>query len=240
MAHVVAGYPSPHQCVKLMLGMQKLGVGIVEVQIPFSDPIADGEAIMKANDVALANEMSTAKSFDLIIQTRKKGLTTPVYIMSYLQKVVQFGTEDFCARAAECNVRGLIIPDLPFDSDEYKKLSAGAKRFALELVPVISPGMDEGRLQRLLAKNPKLVYLTSIRGITGKSLSVSGELKKMAGEIRAKCPQAELAIGFGVRSANDVREIMRIADIAVVGSLVIREIEKSGLRAGLKFIKTLA
>lgn len=239
MTHMVAGYPSTDECIELMLGMQRLGVGIIEIQIPFSDPIADGETIMRANDVALENGMSIEKSFELIQQARKTGLETPVYVMSYLQKVIHLGARQFCAQAADCGASGLIIPDLPFDSPEYEELELAAKANLLQLVPVISPGMEESRLSSVLPNNEGLVYLTSMKGITGKSLSVSEELTQLAERIKKDCPKLTLAIGFGVQSAQDVKEILAIADMAVAGSSVIREIEKSGVNSGLKFIENL-
>src|SRR4051812_41007603 len=116
MCHVVAGYPDKEGCLRLLRGMQQLGVAAIEVQIPFSDPIADGETIMRANDIALANGITTANSFELIETVRKSAAGADLYIMSYLQKVRHFGLSEFCKRASTAGVKGLIIPDLPYDS----------------------------------------------------------------------------------------------------------------------------
>ncbi|HEX5455822.1 MAG TPA: tryptophan synthase subunit alpha [Candidatus Saccharimonadales bacterium] len=239
MCHVVAGYPSERECIALLLGMQKAGIGIIEVQIPFSDPIADGETIMRANDRALDNGMNIEKSFKLISAARKKGLTAEIYIMSYVQKLLHYGIADFCRRARGVGVKGLIIPDLPYDSPEYGLLTDAAKDNSLHIVPVISPGMSTERLKEYLKDGNALVYLTSTKGITGNRLNVSEGLDKLCQAAREISPGSKLAIGFGVQSRKDVTEILKMADIAVVGSTVIREVEESGIKGALNLIKVL-
>lgn len=235
MCHVVAGYPSAAGCVDLMTGMQAAGVRLIEVQIPFSDPIADGETIMRANDVALKNGMDTAGSFKLIKQA---GLTCDVYIMSYVQKVRHFGFEAFCNKVSDCGVKGLIIPDLPYDSPEYNELSDYARALGLSLVPVMSPGMPEDRLDAILARTPSLVYVTSQRGITGNDYINTHELDRFVADIRKKST-VRIMIGFGISSRQDVQNALRLGDVAVVGSSVIREVEKSGVSGALKFVRKL-
>lgn len=239
MTHVVAGYPSREGCIELLLGMQQAGVDKIEVQVPFSDPIADGETIMRANDVALDNSTDTAGSFELIKKARARGLTAEVYIMSYLQKVIHFGVEKFCRQANAAGVKGLIIPDMPFDSPEYKEVFEAAKGHSLQIVPVVSPGMNEQRLKKALVARPPLVYLTSTKGITGNKLSVSEGLGELCGSVRRISPGSAVAIGFGIQSKKDVNQVLKIADIAVVGSAVIRKIENSGIKAALKLVNEL-
>lgn len=239
MTHVVAGYPSPEECIELMLGMQQAGVNIIEVQIPFSDPIADGETIMRANDAALENGMDISGSFDLIKQAKEKGLSSRIYIMSYAQKLVHCGIEDFCQKAAGSGASGLIIPDLPYDSPEYEELLGAVDKNNLEIVPVVSPGMSGERLSGELAHAGRLVYLTSMKGITGKQLRVSEALTEFAAKVKKSAPEASLAIGFGVQKKEDVEDILKIADIAVVGSAVIKEIQSNGTNGALEFIGSL-
>lgn len=239
MCHVVAGYPSEKECVDLLLGMQNVGIRTIEVQIPFSDPIADGETIMIANDKAIAQGMTTQKSFDLIKRARKQGLESDIYIMSYIQKVVSFGAENFCAKAKSAGVKGLIIPDLPIDTEEYELLGGLAEKNGLEVVPVVSPGMEQERLYNDISSAENLIYLTSIKGITGSRLALNKPLKKVAKEIKNRQPDCNLAVGFGIESKADIKEVLRIADIAVLGSSVIRKIDKSGVGGAVKFLSTL-
>jgi tryptophan synthase alpha chain len=238
MCHVVAGYPSPEACVRLMLGMQQVGAAAVEVQVPFSDPIADGEAIMRANDVALEAGMTTDGSFELIEQARQQGFTSPTYVMSYLQKLQHYGFEAFCRRASDCGVLGLIIPDMPIDSLEFSVLEKLCKRYQLNIVPVLSPGMDEARLQAWLALKPPMVYVTSRRGITGSAYAGTVELKALVALIR-KSSEANVLIGFGIASAQDVRGALEIGDMAVVGSAIIKRVRDSSLDDTLGYMREL-
>lgn len=239
MTHVVAGYPSEQECIDLMIGMQKAGVGIIEVQIPFSDPIADGETIMRANDRALENGMTIKKSFDLINKAKKQGLTIEVYIMTYFQKVFFYGLDKFCREAARAGAKGLIVPDLPFDAPEYKELYKTMKSNNLEIVPVVSPATSPDRLNGELENVGDLIYLTSMRGITGKRLRLNKELTDIAGRIKVLKPESKLAVGFGIESKGDVGEVLKIADVAVVGSAVIRSINKDSVAGALKFVDQL-
>jgi len=239
MCHVVAGYPSQKECIELLLGMQKTGIKTIEVQIPFSDPIADGETIMKANDRAIENDMTTKKSFELLKKARDSGLKADVYIMSYLQKVLSCGIEDFCIQAQSVNAKGLIIPDLPVDTEEYKLLRKAADRYGLEIVPVVSPGADIDRLGEVIKHAGDLIYLTSIKGITGNKLKLSASLKDLAKIVKNLKPDSKLAVGFGIQTKEDVKEVLDIADIAVLGSSVIRRIDRSGVKNSLEFLTTL-
>lgn len=239
MTHVVAGYPSEKECIDLMLGMQKAGVGIIEVQIPFSDPIADGETIMRANDKALENGMTIKKSFELINQAKKRGLTTDVYIMTYFQKVFFYGLDKFCTIAAKAGVKGLIVPDLPFDAPEFEDLYKIMKSNNLMIVPVVSPATSPDRLKVELGNAGDLIYLTSMRGITGKKLVLTKELTDIAGQIKKLRPDSKLAIGFGIESKDDADEILKIADEAVVGSAVIRALNTGGVVGALKLVSRL-
>lgn len=239
MCHVVAGYPSEKECVELLLKMQSAGIRTIEVQIPFSDPIADGETIMIANDHAIEQGMTTKKSFELIKTARKSGLKTDIYIMSYTQKLVSFGIENFCKTAQSAGVKGLIVPDLPIDADEYPMLSAKAGKYNLEIVPVVSPGSSEQRLKQSLGTAGELIYLTSIKGITGNKLKLNKSLIKTAKEIKKRKPDAKLAIGFGIETKQDIEEILRIADIAVLGSSVIRKINQAGVSGAISFLSKL-
>lgn len=236
MTHVVAGYPNFDDCIELMRGMEKVGVSLIEVQIPFSDPIADGETIMRANDVALSGGMTTEKSFGLIAEA---GLKIDVYVMTYFQKISHFGLDEFCSSAAKVGVKGLIVPDLPYDAPEFSEFLEAAKRHNLTYVPVISEGMSDERLEKSLVNAENLIYLTSTRGITGKNLKVTDELAAAAKKVKQIKPGSTLAIGFGISTREDLEKILKIANTGVVGSAVIRKIDKQGIKSALKFVREL-
>lgn len=239
MCHVVAGYPDPKTCLQLMAGLRLAGAAAIEVQIPFSDPIADGETIMRANDVAIENGMTTAKSFDLIGRARRQGLDADLYVMSYLQKVRHFGMAEFCRRAEDCGASGLIIPDLPYDSPEFTELQKLLAGQPLSLVPVLSPGMPQERLKALLAPNPPAVYVTSLRGITGNQYATTKQLQKLVSDIR-RLSKAEIMVGFGIATPADVYDALALGDMAVVGSAVIKALQTSGMDGALELVQSLA
>lgn len=236
MTHVVAGYPTKEGCIELLLGMQNVGVSVIEIQIPFSDPGADGPTIMKANDIALENGMTVQGCFDMLKEARSRGLTLPIYLMSYANKIMNFGVELFCSQAQVNNVSGLIIPDLPYDSLEYNDLAAQCKLRDLDLVPVLSPGMVLSRLDGYGLKSHQLIYVTSTQGITGKELHIKQDLRDLIVQIRTKS-DGQIALGFGIRHAQDVQEALQIADLAVIGSAVIAKVEQEGIAEALDFLQ---
>lgn len=236
MTHVVAGYPTEIECSELLFGMQAAGACAIEIQIPFSDPSADGPTIMRANDVALENSMTVQKCFDMIHSSREKGLTTPIYVMSYSNKLLRFGLKKFCQEAKRCHVDGLIVPDLPFDTVEYQELSNYCIRLGVDLVPVLSPGVAIGRLAQYNLDQHGLVYLTSTRGITGKELSTSKELIQLIKTIRSRS-SCRIALGFGIRTTQHIHQALELVDIAVVGSEVLRKVEQAGVSGAVAFIK---
>lgn len=239
MCHVVAGFPDKPACLELLAGLHQAGVAAIEVQIPFSDPIADGETIMQANDVALEAGMTTAGSFKLIQDARRQGIDTDIYVMSYLQKVRHFGLDDFCRQAASCGVKGLIIPDLPYDSPEFDSLRGRAARHKLELVPVLSPGMPVSRLRAVLAFEPASVYVTSQRGITGNKYTPAEQLNQLVADIR-KQPKVKVMIGFGITTPADVADALSIGDMAVVGSAIVKAVQTAGPEGAITYVKSLA
>jgi tryptophan synthase alpha subunit len=238
MCHVVAGYPDRETCLQVMLGLQEKQVAAIEVQVPFSDPIADGETIMRANDVALEGGMTIAGSFELIEEARRRGVNRDIYIMSYLQKVTHFDPAEFCERAAACGVKGLIIPDLPYESPEYALLLKNTGARGLELMPVLSPGMPEERLEALLKAEPPHVYVTSRRGITGSEYAGNEELEAFVGKVKSRLA-ASVMIGFGISTPSDVEDVLKIGDIAVVGSAIIKQLQKSDVAKTLDYVAGL-
>lgn len=238
VTHVVAGYPTGQACLELMFGMQEAGVNAIEVQIPFTDPTADGPDIMKANDIALAGGMTIENCFKLIRKSRKAGLVVPIYIMTYVNKLHHFGFTKFCEQAQQCQIAGLIVPDLPVDMPEHSELAKVCAVAGLQLVPVLSPGTDTYRLKRYGLETRQLVYVTSSKGITGNQLTVEPELIELLKTIRT-ISDCEIALGFGIQNLSDVRKALELADIAVIGSEVIRKITQGGISKAALFVKQL-
>lgn len=238
MTHVVAGYPTKATCIDLLIGMQKAGVTAIEIQIPFSDPGADGPVIMRANDTALENGMTTLRCFHMIDKARTAGLNTPIYLMTYLNKVISFGLPEFCKRAHISQITGFIVPDLPIDSAEYDELKKQCTLLGIAIVPVLSPGISANRLDMYLRDSHGLIYLTSTKGITGKKLTIKKELRELVKIVRTKTT-CTVALGFGIRDLADVEAALSIVDIAVLGSAIIRSLNTTGIKNSLRFIEQL-
>lgn len=239
MTHIVAGYPSLIDSQQLVLDMAAIGVDYLEVQIPFSDPSADGSTIMKANDVALKNGTTIDDVFGLVRQVRDRKVDLPVYLMSYANKLHHQGISSFCKGAARAGASGCIVPDLPLGTPEYNELLSGCSQHELAYVPVVSPGMDQARLERYLDDAGSLVYVTTTRGITGNNLALDRGLQKVVAAIRASRPDVLIALGFGLRTVDDVSRALELADTAVVGSAVIDVVERHGSPKAIDFIEQL-
>jgi tryptophan synthase alpha chain len=239
ICHVVAGYPDVDTCLNLISKLAKLQIEALEVQIPFSDPIADGEAIMEANDVAIHHGMTIQKSFELLTRVREKGISTDIYLMSYIQKINHFGFKEFCINASKCNVKGFIIPDLPFDTTEYDTLKSIAATNNLIIVPVVSPGMLAERLEQIVKHVQGYIYVTSRQGITGTKFEHNKELEYVTNEIK-KYSQCRIYIGFGIASSDDVKQALQVGDAAIIGSAIIRSLKSTSLDRTISYVEELA
>jgi tryptophan synthase alpha chain len=219
MTHLVAGYPTFNASLDLARTLASAGADILEIQIPFSEPVADGPTIVEACHIALKNGFTVGDIFDFCKQTSRFGV--PIVVMSYANPIMSIGIDAFCARIAQSGAHGLIVPDLPFDSEEGVELCEATKRYGLSLIQVISPSMNLARLKGALAASSGMIYCTTRRGTTGDKVTFSEDLRKIVKEAR-KHSGLRIALGFGIASKGDVRSVAKIADIAVVGSAIIR------------------
>lgn len=236
MTHLVAGYPDMVTSKKMFKSMIDLEIAAVELQIPFSDPIADGPILMHANDVAVASKVSVDKVFDMI--NTDLG-STKVYLMSYLQPILHYGLDEFIKKAQALGVSGLIIPDLPFDAPEISHILNSNSQLENYIVPVLSQGMSQERIEGLFGKlKPSLVYVTARHGITGdKTASFGKDLEQFVSQVRSRT-DAKLALGFGIQTAEDVKKAAKLADIPVVGSAITAKMNET--KQAQKLIEDLA
>ncbi len=229
MTHVVVGYPDLKTTKRLIEAMIDREVAAIELQIPFSDPIADGPVLMHANDVAVEHGVSVGATLKLLASI--KSGDTKIYLMTYLQPVLHYGPKNFFQKALAASVSGFIIPDLPFDAPETKQFIADNPELRRALVPVLSPGMAEARLKLLFeALQPSLIYLTARHGITGDRTDFSKNLEQDVQKIKAYS-SAPIAIGFGIRTPADVRIVLRFAELAVIGSALTNALRQSEAQA---------
>lgn len=241
MTHVVIGYPTLTDTVSLVKAMAAKGVDIVELQIPFSDPLADGPTIMKACESALKAGIKVKDAF-VIMQELSKAVAIPLLFMAYYNTVFHYGVEKFCRDAKKAGAAGLIVPDMPLEEEANEGFYKACKKHGLYAIHVISPASTKDRLQKNAKVADGFIYCTARQGITGAKKSLNSDLASYLKTVRTyfKIP---LAVGFGISTPEHVQALRGNADIAIVGSAIIDIINKSKKDSMLKnvrdFIKSL-
>jgi len=227
MAHLVAGYPDPEACLEAARGLLDGGCAYLEVQFPFSDPTADGPLIQEACDASLRAGFRLARGFELLRKLHSLS-PVPLFLMSYACPVVVRGVAGFLRQAREAGAAGLLVPDLPVDSDEG--LYAQGRALGLEVVPVIAPNITEMRLRVIERIGARYLYAALRPGITGQYTELGTEnlafLRRLAG------PGRRILAGFGVSSRAQVLALAPQVHAVVVGSAFIQTIREVRGRGG--------
>jgi len=234
MTHIVLGYPNLAASREIALRMVEAGVDLMELQIPFSEPIADGPVILHANQRALAAGTSVQACFDLAAELARE-LPIPLVFMTYYNVVWKRGVERFAREARAAGITGAIVPDLPFE--EGQGLLQAFDDQELDPVFIVSPTTGAARLQAIASRARGFIYCVARKGVTG-SATAFDTLGDYLGRCR-RATQLPLAVGFGVKSREDVAAIRGLADIAVIGTETIRVVERDGVAAVSGFIRSL-
>ncbi len=223
MAHIIAGYPSIAEAENVAKALVAGGVDIVEMQVPFSDPMADGPTIAVACEEALKKGATVVNSLELLAKVSQLG--KPVAVMTYTNPVFKMGIATFVQRIAERGASALIVPDCPFDSAEGRLLLKSCNEQNIYFIPVVSPGVPRERLQAIASTSKGFVYCTTRQGITGATGNFAQDLKVFIEELKDifKLP---IAVGFGVKSKEDVQQLGQIADIVIAGSVFVNAIQQ--------------
>ncbi len=219
MTHVVVGYPSLEANVSVVQAMARAGADFVELQLPFSDPVADGPTMMRANDLSLSGGTKVADAFALVRRLRET-VAIPLLLMSYFNLVHSYGVEAFCAEAAATGVSGLLIPDMPIQEEETEKLFATAERFGLLNVCFVSPATTSARLEQIAKFARGFVYCFATYGVTGARETLDPELVTYLERTKLTL-QLPLAVGFGIKKRSQVEQIAPLAEVAIVGSAML-------------------
>jgi tryptophan synthase alpha chain len=233
MMHVVAGYPNFETNVKMIKLMSDCGVDLIEIQIPFSDPLADGPTIMIANQYALDNGAELNDCLQLVRQLKNK-IDTPLLFMSYANIPFSAGIRQFISKCASIDISGLIIPDLPFDEDNNDYLHI-AHEYNLHPIQVISPDIDLHRQKKIADISSGFIYTTLKVGITGASKKIDRKGLAFLRMIK-KHTSLPIAAGFGISSPEHIKELKGKVDITVIGSHILNLFDKSGFNGVKKFI----
>lgn len=228
MTHIVAGYPSLKESEEIALLMCKSGADFIEIQIPFSDPVADGPAIMAANQKALDNGVKVSDCLKLMknLYKKTKGISVkPKFLfMAYFNILFRFGVEKFCREAVKCGCYGLIVPDMPIDEEKNDHYLKYCKKYRLNAIQVVSPLTSVDRL-KLISKHAKgFIYCVSRYGITGVSKVLNNRLKQYLAKVK-RSTALPIAVGFGISNRNQIKAVHKYAEIAVIGSKFIEIIK---------------
>jgi tryptophan synthase alpha chain len=234
MTHIVAGYPHLDKSCEMALAMADAGADLMEIQIPFSDPLADGPTIMEANQIALENGVTPYQCFKLAERLNKR-INIPLLFMTYANIPFRMGFEEFLRRSKNCGISGLIVPDLTFD-ERVEGYFDHARRMGIHPINVVSPDTEEGRFEKLLKISSGFIYVTLRVGITGEIKRIEKDGINFLKKIRNKS-RLPIAAGFGLSSAAQIRQLDSLADIAVVGSHMINFYRTSGTPGVKKFLK---
>lgn len=225
MTHVVVGYPNVETTISLIETLAQAGSDFIELQIPFSDPIADGPTIMQACDTALKNGITAEDAFNVMAEAHKR-VNIPLLFMGYYNTIFAYGVEKFCEKAAACGASGLIFPDVPPEEETHEQLIAACEKHNLYLIRVISPASSEERLKINADVAKGFVYCISRYGVTGAQSSIDTRLSDYLQKVR-KYFDIPVAVGFGISSREHVQAISKDADIAVVGSKIITILDEN-------------
>lgn len=235
MTHIVLGYPSFEDSYKMVEAMVEGGVDLMELQIPFSEPIADGPVILHANQKSLAAGATVQKCFDFGEKVAK-DFDIPFLVMTYYNILYKYGVSRFAADMAERGLRGSIVPDLP--PEEGEEYLQSMEEQGLAPIFIFSPTTPDKRMSYLASFAKGFVYCVARKGVTGADTSFSDQLQGYM----ARCRQATdlpLALGFGVKEKADIDFLRGKADIAVIGTQTIRVMEQDGVGAVGDFITGL-
>jgi len=238
IAYVMAGDPTPEASEAYALACERGGADILELGVPFTDPVADGPDIQRAAQRALVAGMNLRRGIGLVERIRR-GSDVPIALMGYYNPIFAMGDEAFAERAAAARVDGVIVPDLP--PEEADGLRTACRDRGLDLVFLVSPATDRERAERIASLSSGFVYLVSRYGITGTSERLSEDLSDRVAGLR-KVSRMPVAVGFGISTPAHVRLLVRAgAQGAVVGSAIVREIGRGAPPDAIEsFVRKLA
>ncbi len=227
VVYLCAGDPDLAATERLVPALAAAGADVIELGVPFSDPLADGPTIQAAAERALRSGTTLAGILDLVDRLRRGGCDVPLALMGYMNPIVRMGIAAFVSRAAEVGVDGVIVPDLPLD--EAGPLGDAAAASGLSLVLLAAPTTPPERLRRIGDETRGFLYFVSITGVTGARAALPADLPARLDAVRA-ASRAPVAVGFGIAAPEQAAALAEHADAVVVGSALVAEIARSGGR----------
>ncbi|MFC2005542.1 tryptophan synthase subunit alpha [Chloroflexota bacterium] len=221
MPYITVGYPSIEATLEAVNLFASSGCDIVELGIPFSDPLADGVTIQQASFRALQNGISPEICFEVAGRLSKE-VDIPMVFMTYFNPVYSYGLEEFCNACTRSGINGLIIPDLP--PEEGSELETICRRQGLDLIYLLAPTSTEERIRLVAERSRGFIYLVSVTGVTGARNRLAGDLGAFVARVR-KVANQPLCVGFGISTPEQAKQVAEVADGVIVGSRIIQLVE---------------
>jgi len=226
--YVTAGDPDPATTVPLLHAMVEAGADIIELGVPFSDPMADGPVIQRSSERALKQHVALRDVLSMVRHWRDDDASTPIVLMGYANPIEAMGAQSFLQAAAEAGVDGLIVVDYP--PEECAEFAQAARSRGMDLIFLLAPTSTDERVERTVQLASGYIYYVSLRGVTGASNLDLDEVRQKLLHIRGKT-SLPIGVGFGIRDGATARAVCGVADAAIIGSRVIQEIEAAPERA---------
>ena len=221
---LTAGYPEPESTAELILGFEENGADMIELGMPFSDPLADGPTIQYSSEIAIRNGMTMEKIFNIVKQVRKKS-QIPIIMMGYVNPVLRYDVVNFCEEAAAAGADGLIIPDLPVE--ESGLIHKEASKNGLNLIFLVAPNTNDKRMIKIDEISEGFVYCVSVTGVTGTrdGDEVARSVQNFIDRVNKNVQRNPKLVGFGIKNHDDAMKIAKNTDGFIVGSALVEQIK---------------
>lgn len=234
---ITAGDPDPKDTVALLHGLVEAGADVIELGIPFSDPMADGPVIQRASERALAKGVTLSKCLEMVAEFRKTNLNTPIVLMGYANPIERMGVDQFAKLAKASGVDGVLVVDYP--PEECVDFALKLKAAEIDPIFLLAPTSTDDRIDQVAQVASGYIYYVSLKGVTGAATLDTGAVASVIPQIRAKT-SIPIAVGFGIRDAESARRVGQTADAVVIGSRLVQILEEAqgdnGLQSLIQFV----
>lgn len=228
MPYYTLGYPDRERSLAVVQALAEAGADLIELGVPFSDPLADGPTIQRSTQAALAAGTSVRACLEMVVELRARGVQTPLLLMGYVNPLLAYGAQRYAADAAAVGADGLIVPDLPLE--EAGDLLAACRAHGLAFIPLLAPTSPAARVAQAAAEAQGFLYLVSLAGVTGARASLPVGLADFTARVR-QVAQTPVAVGFGISTPAQVRQVAEWADGVIVGSALIEAVRAADFSA---------
>ncbi|WP_420643827.1 tryptophan synthase subunit alpha [Candidatus Leptofilum sp.] len=238
MPYFTLGYPDAETSLEIIEAIATYS-DLLELGVPFSDPLADGPTVQHSTQVSLENGTTTAGCLEIVRKLRQRGVQTPIMLMGYVNPILAYGEAEYVHDAVEAGVDGFIVPDLP--PEEAESLDSKTAEAGLALIPFLAPTSNARRIDLVTAQARGFIYLVSVTGVTGARSQVRTDLAGFVNQVRRKTA-VPLAVGFGISNPAQAAEVGQVADGVIVGSALINAtnaVEANKAEAAVRFVKSL-